>query len=63
MNTIIINGLELTTVQAWALAQLTKRIGWDEIRINAKDESEAHIMRDALNQLRTALAEYGYAPR
>ena len=49
--------------QAWALAQLVKRIGWTEMRQNAVDDDEAREMRDALACLGNALAESGYAPR
>ncbi|MGL4859077.1 MAG: DUF7706 family protein [Enterobacteriaceae bacterium] len=51
------------SLQACALAQFVKRVGWDEIRINARNETECYLMRDAINQLQKALAEQGYAPR
>ena len=55
--------LELTTEQAEALAQLVKRIGFSELRQNAKTDDEAYAMRDALNTVADALAKSGYAPR
>ena len=55
--------LELPDEQAEALAQLVKRIGWTEIRQNAKDDSEGYAMREALEGLAKALAAAGYSPR
>ena len=55
--------VELTDVQAIALAQFDKRISWSEIRQNAANDDETYEMRDAINQLQTALAEQGYEPR
>lgn len=53
----------LTEAEAEALAQLMKRIGWQEWRANACDDDEAHLMRDACEAVRRALAIAGYAPR
>lgn len=55
--------LQLGDAEAWSLAQIVKRVGWSELRANAVDDDEAYAMRDALEQLRQALAEAGYAPR
>ena len=55
--------LTLTDEKAEALAQLVKRIGWDEIRQNAKTDEEAYAMRDALNTVAHSLADAGYNPR
>ncbi|KFK96508.1 MULTISPECIES: hypothetical protein [unclassified Serratia (in: enterobacteria)] len=63
MEYIIINGLELTTEQAWALAQFFKRVSWNEMRVNARNDNEYYSMCDAINQLRKTLAEQGYAAR
>jgi hypothetical protein len=52
-----------TDVQAEALAQFVKRIGWSEIRQNATGDDEADKMRDCLGVLQKALQEVGYAPR
>ncbi|WP_217540475.1 DUF7706 family protein [Vibrio metschnikovii] len=54
---------ELSDRHAWALAQLVKRIGWNEVRINAADDDDAYLMREALSALQKSLAESGYAPR
>ena len=54
---------ELSDAQALALAQLVKRVGWQEVRINAVDDDEAYLMREALSALQKGLAESGYAPR
>lgn len=48
---------------ALGLAQFLKRVGWSEMRQNAVDDVEAYIIRDALDQVREALKEVGYAPR
>lgn len=53
----------LSPGQAWALAQLVKRIGWSDCRALAVDEGETSRMIAAAEQLRSALAEVGYAPR
>ena len=55
--------VELTEVQAWAFAQLLKRVATDDYRRLAKNDDEAYAMRDAGDALRTALAAHGYAPR
>ena len=54
---------ELSDLHAWALAQLVKRIGWNEVRINAVDDDDAYLMREALSTsvLQKSLAESGYA--
>ena len=53
----------LSEAQAMALAQFVKRVGWNEIRINAVNAVEAYLMRDAISKLQDALARQGYAPR
>lgn len=55
--------LSLPAMQALALAQFVKRVGWSEFRGNAVDEREAYVIRDAVDALAKALAEQGYAPR
>ncbi|GGG58825.1 hypothetical protein GCM10011403_15250 [Pseudohongiella nitratireducens] len=54
---------ELSDAQALALAQLVKRVGWQEVRVNAVDDDEAYLMKDALASLQRSLADSGYAPR
>lgn len=62
--------LELVTVQlslppdqALALAQFVKRCCWGDMRTHSIDDAEAYRMRDAVDTLRSALADAGYAPR
>ena len=55
--------LELNDAQAWALAELVKRIGWAELRQNAVDDAEAYEMREAIEVLARALADSGMSPR
>ena len=55
--------LELSDDEAWALAQLVKRIGWSDCRALAVDEAETGLMIQATNRVRAALAAAGYAPR
>lgn len=62
MNTLTLD-LELTEQEALALAQFVKRIGWQEIRINAVDDDEAYCMRDAIAIVRSALSRQGFSPR
>lgn len=54
---------ELTDAQAWALAELCKRITWSDCRSNAVSDQEAYLMIDATAKLGTALARAGYSPR
>lgn len=53
----------LTKEQAWDLAQWLKRTSWTDYRSNARNDDEATRMIDAADQVRTALAEAGFAPR
>jgi hypothetical protein len=55
--------VELNAEQAWALAQLVKRIGWADCRSLAEDEQQTRLMIEATERVRQALAEAGYAPR
>lgn len=63
MSNRVVVTLDLPPLQAQALAQLVKRIGWTELRQNAQDDEEAYDMRNAVQQLQNALALAGYAPR
>ena len=63
MENIITLHVELSAEQAWALAQLLKRIGWSDCRGLAEDEQQAHRMIEAAERLRAGLAEVGCAPR
>lgn len=62
MQTITI-ATELTDSQALALAQFVKRVGWTEMRGCAVDDNEASEIRAAIDQVRAALADAGFAPR
>ncbi|MBK6743621.1 MAG: hypothetical protein IPG66_11845 [Hydrogenophilales bacterium] len=53
----------LTDDQAWALAQLCKRICFTDCRSNAVSNDEAYQMIDATSLVGRVLAEAGYAPR
>ncbi|MBW8832844.1 MAG: hypothetical protein JF606_26315 [Burkholderiales bacterium] len=55
--------VELDGEQAWALAQLLKRIGFSDCRGLAQDDIEARLMITATERVRSALAEVGIAPR
>lgn len=54
---------ELDDVEAWALAQLVKRMSMSEFIRCAVNNDEAYLMASAVHELRKALAREGYAPR
>ena len=49
----------LTPDQAYALAELCKRIGWDDVRSLAVDDDQARLMIVATDGLRDALEQAG----
>lgn len=55
--------VELTEGQAWALAELCKRITFADCKSNAIDNNEAHQMIAATDKLGEALAKAGYTTR
>ena len=58
--------LELDADEAMALAQLTKRIGYDGCeRLSSRYDggAECHAMLASIDKLRRALCEAGFAPR
>jgi hypothetical protein len=63
METNVTAHVEFTAAQAWALAQLLKRLGWSDCRALAEDDEQAALMIAAAERVRAALAEAGYAPR
>jgi hypothetical protein len=63
MEELVTVRIELDTEQAWALAQLVKRIGWADCRSLAEDQAQTRLMIEATERVRQALAEVGYAPR
>jgi hypothetical protein len=63
MQELVTVAVELDAEQAWALAQLVKRIGWADCRSLAEDEEQTRQMIQATERVRAALAAVGYAPR
>ncbi len=63
MDNIVTMQIELNAEQAWALAQLLKRIGWSDCKNLAEDEEQTRLMIEAAQRVREALAQAGYAPR
>ena len=63
MEELVTVAVELETEQAWALAQLVKRIGWADCRSLAADEEQTRLMIAATERVRAALAAAGFAPR
>lgn len=58
--------LELEQVgdaEVWALAQMVKRIYYEDMRRLAKSDDEAQLMASAVTKLQTALDRAGYSPR
>ncbi|WP_455430689.1 DUF7706 family protein [Photorhabdus akhurstii] len=55
--------IQLTHIEALALAQLVKRLNWAEIRACAVNAEEAYQIKDAIGWLQSALAYHGYSPR
>lgn len=55
--------LQLTPAEAWALAELCKRIGYTEIRALSKDDTEARYVGNAMYRVAVELAAAGVAPR
>lgn len=55
--------LRLTEHQAYALAELCKRIGWHDVRANAVGDAEARNMIAATEHLRVALEYVGVRVR
>ncbi|TDB45460.1 DUF7706 family protein [Photorhabdus luminescens] len=55
--------IQLTHIEALALAQLVKRLNWAEIRSCAVDDMEAWVIKAAIGLLQSALACHGYSPR
>ena len=63
MQEHVIITVELEAEQAWALAQLVKRIGWSDCRSLAESEEQTCLMIQAAERVRAALAAAGHAPR
>jgi hypothetical protein len=54
---------DLTDDEAWALAQMCKRMIWDDFRRLSAGQAELHAMDLATLKLRRALAEAGFDSR
>lgn len=55
--------VELEPYAAYALAELCKRMGFQDARSNAVNQDEAYHMLHALDLVRTALEKSGVAVR
>lgn len=55
--------IELEETELYAIAELCKRIRWDQMRELSVDEAEAEAMRDATDRLRSELAYAGISVR
>jgi hypothetical protein len=60
---LILVRCELEPVEAWALAQLCKRIDLGALARCAVNTDEAYTMARAMHELRKALGREGFAPR
>jgi hypothetical protein len=54
---------DLTEDEVWALAQMVKRMTWNDFRCLSAGPSELEDMHSATIKLRRALAEAGFHPR
>jgi hypothetical protein len=54
---------ELSDAQAWNLALVLKRLTWSDVRGCSVDDGDAREKMEAIEKLRTGLAEVGYGPR
>ena len=59
MNIIV----ELDVEEAWGLAEVLKRMGYEEFRPFSKDEEEAHNALAALEKIKIELVRNGVDPR
>ncbi|HWH83476.1 MAG TPA: hypothetical protein VNU71_14690 [Burkholderiaceae bacterium] len=55
--------VDLPAEQAYALAELCKRIGWVDVRSNAAGDGEARNMLLAIERVRGALEQAGVSVR
>lgn len=54
---------DISEPQKWALAQLVKRIHWEDMRKLATSDEETESMASAVVKLQQALDDAGYSPR
>jgi hypothetical protein len=62
VNTVRLQ-VDLGPAETLALAQLFKRVCFSTYVEYSIDETEACLMRDAVERVREALADRGYSPR
>jgi len=55
--------IDIPEIQAEAVSQVLKRIGFSEIRALSHNEEEAYNAQYALEKIRESLAEQGFNPR
>jgi hypothetical protein len=60
---VSVEALQLTENEAWAFAEMLKRIGWTEWRVLSTDRGQAELMRAACFKVQRAFADVGIAPR
>lgn len=60
---VTVNTFQLSEPEAWAFAEMLKRIGWSEWRTLSVDRAEAELMRAACSKVQRAFADVGVAPR
>jgi hypothetical protein len=53
----------VTDAELWALAELAKRIYWEDMRKLATSERETNLMASGVTKLQDALGAAGYLPR
>ena len=54
---------DLTEAESYALANMCKRMIWDDFKRLSANQSELHAMDGATIKLRRALGEAGFDPR
>ena len=62
-GTVEVQALQLTEDEAWAFAEMLKRIGWTEWRALSVDRLQAELMRAACFKVQRAFADVGIEPR
>ena len=63
MENLTLELVDIEPAQALALAQMAKRIYWEDMRKLAVSDEETEKMASAVVKLQDALADAGYAPR
>ena len=60
---VTVESLQLSEEEAWAFAEMLKRIGWQEWRALSVGRDQADLMRAACFKVQRAFADVGIAPR